>query len=478
MGSLPDSKYIIKTDGYWFVEAHDVDSSKGYITVSAKGIANGLSSIPNDGADFGPDSYDPNHTGSGIPYTQTSGIQEAFNYAYNNSVSLVDMSTGVFKISANITLPKGIAVVGKGYGNGDNDFYLEPSPPTNTDTITAGTWIIPTSSSVTAIITTNGKLPAQNRIENIRIEGMYLSDAGLDLNAGTEFPNDAISGLIVQNVAVTNCVSKNIDVSHSADVSLFNIHAWTKNTSGDFVLGVYDIVCNSPQSEVDMDNIFSYSPSGLSLSVNQWHCNNSIINAININGNYGNYYLESSYLANGYQNVLENGRINFSGNYTIGNLQITNCFTSIVGGTGQSTTLIDFANNSSASITQLVLSGSVLQLYGGTGYFYNNGSQSQLGYVYDHDFRYYIQTTGTLTNYPLTITTPSVPASGTAQSNNTQHDVLVYLYGGTVTEIQYTPNGGSATQVGTSGPATVRLNRGDSITLTYSAAPTWKWVAV
>ena len=40
---------------------------KPFITVSSKGIANGLSSIPNDGADFGPDT----------PGTKTSGIQEA-----------------------------------------------------------------------------------------------------------------------------------------------------------------------------------------------------------------------------------------------------------------------------------------------------------------------------------------------------------------------------------------------------------------
>ena len=85
MGSLPDSKYIIQTDGYWFVEAHDVDPSKGYISVSAKGIVNGLSNQPNDGADFGPDTYNPNYSGSGIPYTQTNGIQEAWDYAVNQN---------------------------------------------------------------------------------------------------------------------------------------------------------------------------------------------------------------------------------------------------------------------------------------------------------------------------------------------------------------------------------------------------------
>ena len=84
MGSLPDSKYIIKTDGYWFVEAHDIDPSKGYISVSAKGIVNGLSNQPNDGCDFGPDSYVPNSTAS-IPYTQTSGIGEALQYGNANN---------------------------------------------------------------------------------------------------------------------------------------------------------------------------------------------------------------------------------------------------------------------------------------------------------------------------------------------------------------------------------------------------------
>ena len=56
---------------------------KPFITVSAKGISNGLSNIPNDGADFGPDTTlnatSPSQIGS--PYSQTSGIQEALNYA-------------------------------------------------------------------------------------------------------------------------------------------------------------------------------------------------------------------------------------------------------------------------------------------------------------------------------------------------------------------------------------------------------------
>jgi len=57
---------------------------KPYITVSSRGISNGLSDTYNDGADFGPDTLlnatSPDQYGP--PYTQTTGIQEAWNYAF------------------------------------------------------------------------------------------------------------------------------------------------------------------------------------------------------------------------------------------------------------------------------------------------------------------------------------------------------------------------------------------------------------
>jgi len=54
-----------------------------YVTVSAKGMSNGLSDIPNDGFDFGPDTMlgATSKDQYGPPYTQTSGIQEACNYS-------------------------------------------------------------------------------------------------------------------------------------------------------------------------------------------------------------------------------------------------------------------------------------------------------------------------------------------------------------------------------------------------------------
>ena len=75
---------------------------KPYITVSAKGMINGLSNIPNDGADFGPDTTlgatAPGQYGS--PYTETSGIKEAIYTNYNHLP--IVLGEGIFSVSAQL----------------------------------------------------------------------------------------------------------------------------------------------------------------------------------------------------------------------------------------------------------------------------------------------------------------------------------------------------------------------------------------
>ena len=79
-------------------------------------------------------------------------------------------------------------------------------------------------------------------------------------------------------------------------------------------------------------------------------------------------------------------------------------------------------------------------------------------------------------------TTPAVPASATAQTNTNPYAVNVYLYGGTVTEIQITKNGtaytvfSNASGLALSGQV-YKLNPSDSITITYTTAPTWNWLS-
>lgn len=67
--------------------------------------------------------------------------------------------------------------------------------------------------------------------------------------------------------------------------------------------------------------------------------------------------------------------------------------------------------------------------------------------------------------------TPAVPASTVAAVNTTGQDITVVLAGGTTTHI--TVNG---TDRGTTTPANVMVPNGQSITLTYSAAPAWAWM--
>jgi len=82
--------------------------------------------------------------------------------------------------------------------------------------------------------------------------------------------------------------------------------------------------------------------------------------------------------------------------------------------------------------------------------------------------------------YPST-TTPSVPSSGTAQQNTYQYPVEVYVSGGSATAVQVTRSGSTYTVWSTSTataipPLLVRLEPNDSITVTYTTAPTWTWV--
>jgi hypothetical protein len=94
--------YVIQEGSLWYVAYKEKNPFVPEITVSAKGIANHMSEEINDGYDFGPDTYNPSVT-SGVPLTQTSGLQEAVNYQQTNGGE-IKMLGGVFTISANVPL--------------------------------------------------------------------------------------------------------------------------------------------------------------------------------------------------------------------------------------------------------------------------------------------------------------------------------------------------------------------------------------
>jgi len=128
--------YVITEDDgvLWYVAYKEKNPGVPYITVSAKGVANGLSTEYNDGYDFGPDSYNPNIS-SGIPVSQTSGIQEAWNYALGNPVNYTPASglyyipkihfeSGAYDIYAPITINPPVYTHSETNVNGNNNYTI------------------------------------------------------------------------------------------------------------------------------------------------------------------------------------------------------------------------------------------------------------------------------------------------------------------------------------------------------------------
>jgi hypothetical protein len=96
MVNTDDPSYIIAEDGYYYVASRHPEPgtyNAQVVTVSSRGVVNGLSEEYNDGCDFGPDTYSPTSTAN-PPYTQTCGIQEAFNYAATKATYFDDIATG------------------------------------------------------------------------------------------------------------------------------------------------------------------------------------------------------------------------------------------------------------------------------------------------------------------------------------------------------------------------------------------------
>ena len=449
MGSLPDSKYIIQTDGYYFVESHDVDPSKGYITVSAKGVINGLSNQPNDGADFGPDTYDPNYTGSGIPYTQTSGIQEALNYSevIKYSGSIILLSAGNFAIGSTIQLnnPGQVTIIGNGYNT---------------------TNLYPTTTGITIF---KGPCSKTTFKDFMIISGEYNSNTaawGIDLSQTEGVPNNAI--IHVQFNGTFTSGWFNLDGNENSFVDLVNVENQGSVTTG----FSWKIPNGAGYISRSYLAIGGTSISG-TVEFQQLNITDSVIGVLQLTGNANDLRLKGVYTADSRQAIIDlNGNnldtLDFEGYISLGN----------------SNYLIDNSQHATTGSTIILCKISGFQNTDGSSVNWIQANTYVNKYMIDRLYVY-----ANITGQPFTVngnipvlggnvTTPSVPTSGTAQQNTNPYPVNVYLYGGTVTVIDYTPSGGSSTQVGTSGPATVRLNPGDSITLTYSAAPTWNWVAV
>jgi hypothetical protein len=490
---------------------------KPYITVSAKGIANGLSNIPNNGADFGPDTMlnatDPSQIGP--PYTQTSGLQEAINYASQGSKILMK---GQIILNTTVNVNKGLTI------EGENDSNV---PPLVTVAGNFAGFNVTTSASLRNFFITgsnNSSYTSQdliliNNTNSVEIENIWFAYGYNDIRAiGTSFYLD------IHSCYFYSAINDIIYFDGNVDAQLDNIEGFVNNA-------VNGLELNGAASIIATNVRFTGNMTGAALMVDSVNSNAGTFQFSecvfeNITGGHGvvfqgtssapvggvGFYFDNCDLSgnnnNGYHGVV----INYAKRIFIFNSHISGYYgiyfpanavasiISIIGNMFDGPNVPIFCNGNgttsgSANLTMVTIANNI---YGGTyPFFYASalpGANLNGIYISHNIFPNMPSTTAALTyNIPCTcffmsnigdhpsVSTPSIPASGTAQSNNTPYTVEIYLSGGSATGVQITRTGTTYTVWSSSSataipPLVIRLNPNDSITITYTTAPTWTWV--
>ena len=429
-------------------------NGKPFINVSAKGRSNGLSTKINDGADFGPDTTlnasSPNQNGA--PYTQTNGISEAINYA----------------LTINPTTPPTIMLL-----NGNFNCSAQISIQNN-DSIQA------------LIIEGQG-----SNATNILLAGMPADDYLFNISSNPNMATLKISNMVYYGGTNSGGLL-NYESSQGGQVYLDNVEMG----SGGFAN--YSVVIQGGGSSSTYLSLVQLTGcQGASSLSEDWYISYAhqvsfiggnglmtIENCFNVTA-IGVHVAELQFISDNNITLLGCHETAISTSGTI------NSITIIGGNTYANANTITVPQNTSLTLNTLIIDGLTLMdatqnvlliYYANTlGVTINNAQIKNLTSNNSYNFIY----------IPLNApTTPSMPASGTALANTNLYPVNVYLYGGTVTEIQITKfsnfnfSTGSqtymvfsnATGLALSGQV-YKLNPSDEITITYTSAPTWEWLS-
>ena len=447
----------------------------GNVNVTSKGIINGLSVLPNDGkGGFGPDTTEgataPGQYGS--PYTETLGLQEVLSYWKSNPSVKIVIAPGVYDITDAPFQSFSTSLI----ANAPSTIYCQLLIP-NVTTSTSPTPWFGLSIKGNPVMSV-GPATSLDAAEAVIIKsGASTTSTLFDhfIMAAEVNPNNTDT--------YTNYINADIDLAFQVDYGNNLGCFWgggLSSISSDFLEGIVlnltappvkavGFVFNSVfgESYIKKINIMGFeygmliANGHMLIDFYQTYFNTVAVWVWATNGAYPIKfglvdYQNTSYL------FTSTGAISggpFSGNLNFGligigdinSIPITNLFSWSSSYTFNC--FVDCISSNSA------LSSSII-----------SSIPSSSGIV-------------KVTNIipVITPTIPSVPSSGTAQENTNPYAVDVYVYGGDVTEIQIT-RGGTAntvfsvsTAIAMSGQG-YRLNPGDSITVTYSTAPTWEWL--
>ena len=175
----------------------------GSEVVSAKGIVNGLSVLPNDGQDWGPDTTEgataPGQYGS--PYTETTGIQDALTYLESAGGALYLKDPAVYLISKGLTYTSSYSLHIQGCTSGKYQYDNSTS-----DEIDTGTIIRVTSSYDGSNYMLDAESPSGSNLGILKIENVGFVGA----------PPGSTTSIMDTNVAMVITDFPMVDISFCA----------------------------------------------------------------------------------------------------------------------------------------------------------------------------------------------------------------------------------------------------------------------
>ena len=436
-------------------------NGKPFITVSAKGRSNGLSNKINDGMDFGPDTTlnasSPNQTGP--PYSPTLGIMEAINYVSPPNPKKPIFLYGNFLISASILIPKyGVDIIGAGWesdanGNGINLLGTTISP-SSTLTQPMLAYADPTVQNVNLHIYNVGFQSNQSYFNGQTLINLKQNETGGTNMIIEKCWFNGYSGGTAPNTA---------NLIFEGNEDAFFLNDRFEYIYGTFLAQYGSITFENCIFDASAQNVTfgAQNPNFNNCTFRRFSFYNNNVNIINFKGCYWNPSNGPAIQVQGLSTPVY---------MSLDNCNITN---------GQSGSVQPVFGVSPG--TTLYVKAKNTVFYSGSGTTGNDINTPGLYFEFDDQCQFLNGTPLPTIVKPIP-TTPTVPASGTAQQNTNPYSVNVYLYGGTVTEIQITKNGtaytvfSNATGLALSGQV-YKLNPSDSITITYTKAPTWEWLS-
>jgi hypothetical protein len=444
---------------------------KPYITVSAKGIKNGLSDIPNDGADFGPDT----------PGTQTYGLAEATYYQYYINYKKIILMPGIYWIRAQIPLyPRTYIEGSQNWGTENNT-----SQPSTTQ---MSTLYLTTNLGTNTVMPFTGWTSSNEYLMSITLKNIHFDAGGHTAKAWIDFsvlPEGANTS-ILEDLWFGNGQNMTYDLilDHAEEVRLIRSRGTTNISVAPYGGSAY-IRGGSAGNIVVGAGLMRIEGVCIGGSV--------ILNGGNYGGSLAAPAIPITYLDSVWFNQLPASPFYIGSSNRTQYVYCNNCHFDLNQNNGSPYPIFSLAsgvssgsvyavfNNISVGSSNIASSGFVpipMFASGITGrVIVNNFKVDQttlkVPAVFS-DWQNWLADYNPKDNASIfSITTPAVPASGTAITNTYPFAVDIYITNaGSVSSYQINNITFSA---GLSVGQKITLAPGWSLTLTYTTAPAWSW---